>query len=86
VKYDTDGDELAFGRLAVPASKGYSALTCGICHLRKGRLFANSGFDSALVDECRFDDQVRAILSQKSDSESWKIYQALRESSARGPN
>lgn len=77
VKYDTDGDELAFGAIANPASKGYPAMSCMICHSKRGELFANSVSSFAAADELPFDDQVRAILSQKSESESWKAYQTL---------
>src|SRR5262249_28678470 len=71
---DTDGDFLVLGEFAGPASRGFKALnTCAACHGNKGRLFANSGLHQSRVEERPFAEQVRAILLQKSQSESWDI-------------
>lgn len=84
---DTDGDLLVLGEFAGPATRGFNALQiCGSCHTKRGRLFANSGLDQARVEERPFDEQVRAILSQKSERESWDIYKWLRKTAPEGAN
>lgn len=76
---DTDGDFLVLGEFAGPASRGLIALQiCAVCHGAKGQLFANSCSATSPVEERPFDDQVRAILSQKSQSDTWDIYKWLR--------
>jgi hypothetical protein len=86
IRFDADGDQLVLGRFAGPASRGHSALNCATCHHRKGGLFANSSQSSSPAEERSFGEQVRAILSRKAESESWKAYQSLRSRAARGAN
>jgi hypothetical protein len=82
-KFDADGERLVFGRYAGPASQGPASLQhCFACHgLKVGRqIFANT-HESSLgrVEATTYDDQVRLVLSQKRDSYSWGMYQALRD-------
>jgi hypothetical protein len=81
--YDADGERLVFGRYAGPASRGMPSLNnCIACHGKSvGRqLFANTHASSVgRAIPTTFDEQANLILSQKQDSFSWGMYQALRD-------
>jgi hypothetical protein len=80
--YDLDGELLAFGRWAGPASRGTPALShCADCHGQTvgQRLFANTGRSGGPAKSTTWDEQAKLVLTIKEESAGWRMYRGLRD-------